>query len=308
MQHALVSCYHSNPLDLLIISHDQSRSTSKLKCGHVCPSKCHKLVDHSQMACEISIQRVCSSGHTSWLPCHKATANPSCVHCNRELKRAQDEARREVERQDKRDKEKAAHDAKIDALDAEIARERAIQQDHRLELDRERARKQREQDLEDARAQTKLQSQPISNLFFPTSTPASTPAGAGPSNPPTSPTSPLLNPRQSLWSQMKATITAKPASPSSPSSPSNPPPPSPAEIEWKHQKQVEGATSSQIDSIISMIGLEKVKQQVLDLKAELEVSQRQGISLRSKNLNCALVGNPGTGMHDHFQFILPYWH
>lgn len=284
--------------NVLAVHRDQFLSNIKLRCGqHLCPSKCHKYVDHSQMACEISIERVCSNGHKSWMTCHKATANPSCVHCDRELKRARDEARREAERQAKRDAEKAEHDAKIDALDAEIAKEQAIQRDHRLKLDRERALKQRAQDLEDARSRTQSssqpvsqpQSQPFSNPFRAAPSSSSTPPSPSSMTPPASSTSSFVNTAQSFFSQVKPTLAPKPATPA------NLPPPSPAETEWKRQKRVEGASSSYIDSIMGMIGLEKVKQQVLDTKAKLELAQRQGISTQTENLNCALLGNPGTG-------------
>lgn len=46
---------------------------------------------------------------------------------------------------------------------------------------------------------------------------------------------------------------------------------------------------------MGMIGLETVKEQVLALKGELEVSLRQGISMDDKNLNVSFLGNPGTG-------------
>lgn len=70
---------------------------------------------------------------------------------------------------------------------------------------------------------------------------------------------------------------------------------SPAESEWMRQKTVENAKNDHLDKLMSMIGLEKVKEAVLALKGELEVSIRQGTSLSEKNLNVALLGNPGTG-------------
>ncbi|KAG6854527.1 hypothetical protein C0991_005439 [Blastosporella zonata] len=69
--------------------------------------------------------------------------------------------------------------------------------------------------------------------------------------------------------------------------------PSPSEQEWERQKRVDGAISPEIDKIMAMTGLERVKEQVLTNKAVIETKKRQGSSV--ERLNVVLLGNPGTG-------------
>ncbi len=46
---------------------------------------------------------------------------------------------------------------------------------------------------------------------------------------------------------------------------------------------------------MDMIGLEKVKEQVLRIKAKVETSIRQGTDLKKECLGLVLLENPGTG-------------
>ena len=58
---------------------------------------------------------------------------------------------------------------------------------------------------------------------------------------------------------------------------------------------MEGANNDGIDSIMEMVGLEDVKKQVLEIKAKVDISIRQGASITSERFNVVLLGNPGTG-------------
>lgn len=260
---------------------------------HKCPMKCHQLYEHSQMSCEILLESACGNGHKKWIACGKKK-NSGCTQCDREQKRARDTARKEADRQTKHDAEQAAHDARIASLDAKIAAEQEKQREHRLAMERARALAQKQQDLLDAQARSKVQHTPT-----PQPTPAAPTAPADPADPGVSSPSnlsalpgvaSLAATTQNILSQMVSSFVSKPAQ----TTPA-PPPPSLAEAEWQRQKRTEGAQNVHIDSIIGMIGLEKVKQQTLDLKAEVEASVRQGVSMKTKNLNAALLGNPGTG-------------
>ena len=237
------------------------------------------------MSCEHPIESTCSNGHKKWTACGKNKSS-NCVQCDREQKRAKDAARREADRQAKRDADQTAHDAQIAALDTQIAAEQEKQRDRRLASERDRALAQKRQDLQDAHARTNMKSTPMAP------TAPADPSNSAPSNSSApSGVASLAATAQSLLSQLTSGFVSNPVQTAA--SPS-PPPVSPAEAEWQRQKRVEGAQNAHIDSMISMIGLEKVKQQVLDLKAEVEVSLRQGVSM-NKNLNVALLGNPGTG-------------
>lgn len=46
---------------------------------------------------------------------------------------------------------------------------------------------------------------------------------------------------------------------------------------------------------MEMIGLERVKSQVLEIKASVDLSVRQGTDLKKQRLGLILLGNPGTG-------------
>jgi len=59
---------------------------------------------------------------------------------------------------------------------------------------------------------------------------------------------------------------------------------------------VEGASNDAIDAIMEMTGLERVKSQVLDIKAAVDAAKRQGMSLSNNRYNLSCLGNPGTGM------------
>jgi hypothetical protein len=228
------------------------------------------------------MESTCGNGHKKWMVCGNNRGS-KCVQCDREQKRANDAARREADRQAKRDAEQAAHDAQIAALDAQIAVEQERQREHRLALEHARALAQKQQDLQDAQVRTKQQTMPI----VPANTGASPPSHLPtPSGAPSlaAATQTLLSTAASFVSNRVQAMTASPS-----------PPASSSEAEWQRQKRAEGAQNAHIDSMISMIGLEKVKQQVLDLKAEVEVTLRQGVSMTTKNLNVASLGNPGTG-------------
>lgn len=67
---------------------------------------------------------------------------------------------------------------------------------------------------------------------------------------------------------------------------------------------MEGADNDAIDSIMDMSGLEKVKEQVLSIKAKVDTAFRQGTSLKSERFNVAMLGNPGTGTYSASYSVL----
>ena len=71
---------------------------------------------------------------------------------------------------------------------------------------------------------------------------------------------------------------------------------SPSALEWQRQKDVEGEDNPSIDAIMEMTGLEDVKAQVLRIKGKIDVSKRQGTSVKDERFNIVLQGNPGTGV------------
>lgn len=68
-----------------------------------------------------------------------------------------------------------------------------------------------------------------------------------------------------------------------------------ARDDWEHQKKFDGAESEALDSLISMIGLESVKEQFLSIKNKVDMLVRQSVPLSGERFGAALLGNPGTG-------------
>lgn len=70
---------------------------------------------------------------------------------------------------------------------------------------------------------------------------------------------------------------------------------SPAAEEWERQKREEGAENEIIDQIMALVGLEKVKRQVLAIKDKVEICKKQETDLKKERFNIIFQGNPGTG-------------
>jgi len=68
-----------------------------------------------------------------------------------------------------------------------------------------------------------------------------------------------------------------------------------AKEEWEHLKQFDGAQSTPMDELMTMIGLEDVKQMFLSIKSKVDLTLRQSTSLASERFSCSMLGNPGTG-------------
>lgn len=71
--------------------------------------------------------------------------------------------------------------------------------------------------------------------------------------------------------------------------------PSPAEAEWHRQKTVLGEKSKALDKLMSMVGLEEVKQTFLAIKSMIATARHRKGKLRRQDLNLVLMGNAGTG-------------
>ena len=65
--------------------------------------------------------------------------------------------------------------------------------------------------------------------------------------------------------------------------------------EWEHQKKLEFAQNEALDSLMDMIGLEDVKEKFLSIKARVDTSVRQNVTISEERFGAVLLGNPGTG-------------
>lgn len=65
--------------------------------------------------------------------------------------------------------------------------------------------------------------------------------------------------------------------------------------EWEVMKANGEPQNEALNELMSMIGLEYVKEEFLSVKSSVDTKIRQGVSLSEERLSCSLVGNPGTG-------------
>ena len=157
----------------------------------------------------------------------------------------------------KRELKEKAYLEKLQALDNEIEDQRGVVQDRKEDTDRERALEQKRKDL----AQAKLLAQ---------------------------------NRKHVQTSSAEETAIPK-SSKSTKVEEKEPTEISEAADRWENQKRRENASNEHIDALMKMIGLESVKQQVLDVKDKIDTSLRQGASLQKERFSAVLLGNPGTG-------------
>ncbi|OAA49073.1 cbbX [Beauveria brongniartii RCEF 3172] len=75
--------------------------------------------------------------------------------------------------------------------------------------------------------------------------------------------------------------------------------PDSARYEWERMKRDEHASNAELDTLMSMIGLESVKMSFLDIKSTVDTALRQGVSTENERFGCSLLGNPGTGKYIH---------
>ncbi|KAH0582673.1 hypothetical protein H2248_010593 [Termitomyces sp. 'cryptogamus'] len=282
-----------------------------LKCGqHSCQSKCHQLSDHSKMPCQYVMSAHCPKGHLQTWKCH-GNGPSTCAKCEREAKAAEMKRQKDYEEQQKREADQVAHTRRLAELDEAIAQEEQRIHESRATKERVNAIQQKEKDLKAIKSRA-------DNLSF--SANLSAPLhrsyslhlcqeclGPGPQV--------IVKQNhhmvcRSYFYMLKVVVVSYLNSIAADSSKTKaaskvtlPPvgsglksiPPSLSELEWQRQKDVEGASGPEIDSIMAMTGLERVKEQVLTIKAVIETRKRQGASFKRERFNSVLLGNPGTG-------------
>jgi hypothetical protein len=243
------------------------------------------------MPCDYMLYDKCLNGHQQQWKCKNGRPNV-CLKCEREKKLAEKRRKEQFALQEKRDREQREHERQLADVDAKIAQEREAIRDAQLAEERKNALLQKERDLKDA---VSLAAQATRN--------ATSVASQSASAPPASSFTPAVALQNSVpVSQANASPT--PLSQPAPSTlklptaaPAPPPLHSAAKVEWERQKTMEGATNDALDAIMAMTGLERVKSQVLDIKASVDTAKRQGTSLAKNRYNLSCLGNPGTGKH-----------
>ncbi|KAI6157079.1 P-loop containing nucleoside triphosphate hydrolase protein [Pisolithus tinctorius] len=254
-----------------------------LKCNlHLCALKCHPVRVapnqpniHATMLCKAPFSDKCPVGaHTITWKCHEGRPS-NCKQCDKEMKRLERQAKRDLEAKEQREAAEREHDLRMLELEAKLQFEREALVELQKAKDRENETRQKEKEIEDLKQKVKRAAARRDPK-----------AQAGPSqsqsNPPSRPRTP---------SQDQSSGNSQPANQNVP----RPKMGSAARDKWEYQKRVEGVQNDAIDKIMDMTGLEGVKEQVLRIKAKIDTTKRQGVALDKERFNLVLLGNPGTG-------------
>ncbi|EIN07312.1 P-loop containing nucleoside triphosphate hydrolase protein [Punctularia strigosozonata HHB-11173 SS5] len=263
---------------------------AKLRCGHICVSRCHQIYDHSKMACSQILYSKCSKGHDQQWQCPTGTPD-SCVKCDKDHKDAEIRKNEEFARKEKREREERAHARKLLELESRMKEQQEKLRDAQLAQERNHAIERKRRDLEDITKlaqqnthghgiDTKLSVASESPVCPPRIDDQSTAASSSQTSVVLAPTQPSTAVQTPVSNASSGTATGKRTSS--------------AEEEWQRQKTIDGESNEAIDAIMEMTGLAAVKSQILSIKAKVDIARRQGVPLKDR-CNFALVGNPGTG-------------
>jgi hypothetical protein len=254
-----------------------------LKCGlHKCPSSCHQLFDHSKLLCKFVFTQKCPGGHPQPWQCH-AGPPPACHKCENIRKQAAKKAQRDLEAKIEREAKMQKHLKEVAKFDEEIAQYTQRMEDLQVDNEQRAILTQKRKDLEAAKERAnKTQNSPRDplNIYDDNDPSPRKEGGKKPLKPSTAPAKATPQRHSNLQNKIKTPVEHKK---------------SPSKTEWQRQKDQENAINPAIDQIMEMIGLEKVKEQVLRIKSKVETSIRQGTDLKKERLGLVLLGNPGTG-------------
>jgi hypothetical protein len=246
---------------------------------HSCPHSCHQLQDHSKMPCESIVTSQCVKNHKITRKCHDKAA-AICQKCEA-AQRAQEKRRQRDHKLDQeREAKQQAYLARLVDIEDKIEHEKRLLKNHAEAAEQDAAIAQKEKDLENFK---KRAAGPVGHTHSP-----STPTHESKPNEASSQggQNTVSKPPNTFGSQVKPTnrdmILPKEEQ-------------SDAKDDWEHQKKMDGAQSEALDELMSMIGLESVKEQFLGIKSKIDTLVRQGVPLSGERFGAALLGNPGTG-------------
>ena len=249
-------------------------SGTMLNCGiHMCPQRCHQLVDHSKVKCESVFKDKCPKGHVKTWKCH-AKAPSLCDRCERDAKNLRVKQQKALEVQERREKADREHAERIAKLNEELDDQRQTQRDAQLAEERTLAIQQKKIEIATATQSTVRKSNAQQRNSGSSTDPADIVRSRSKSDHQQPP-----NPMPKVAPLSKRDSAAK--------------------NEWQRKKDVEGASNDAIDSIMEMTGLEDVKSQILRIKAKIDLGIRQNTSSKDERFNVVFQGNPGTGMFSH---------
>ncbi|KAK8075970.1 AAA family [Apiospora phragmitis] len=273
-QHPETKALLSHPADFAKFCPDRGCAQScgvQLNCGqHTCQRRCHRERSHKQVECTHRVDLVCDRQHKRRVACSRR--NDRCEKCITEDQEQERRIQRDLELERKRLERQKAYARELQDIQDELDHERrkikymAEEEDEKSALSKQReelkAAKESREQYEQAK---KLQKE-----------------------------------RADAVAAKKASASSKDASqvkpkPSASDSAKVPGVPASAQEEWEHLKQTEGVQNAPLDELMSMIGLEDVKTQFLEIKSEVDTKVRQGVDFSKQRFGSQLLGNPGTG-------------
>ncbi|KAF8842005.1 P-loop containing nucleoside triphosphate hydrolase protein [Paxillus ammoniavirescens] len=265
-----------------------------LKCKiHNCPKRCHPSRSgpgqpdvHTTMLCHRPFNEQCPANiHRLIWECHEGRPL-KCKACENEALRLAKQIKRDLEAQEQRNAAKRQHELDMYELEARLQSEREALADIQAAKDRQDEKRQKIKEIEDAKKRAKGITKQGSGAVL------QMPAPGPNANPSTQST--LSKPSTQSQTQSSGSSTTPTPNPRSSAAP-RPFVSSPARDKWEYQKLVDGVQNDAIDKIMSLTGLEEVKEQILKIKAKIEMMKRQGVAVDKERLNLVLLGNPGTG-------------
>jgi DNA repair exonuclease SbcCD ATPase subunit len=219
---------------------------------------------------------VCKRQHKIRVTCSQRSEG--CRKCIQEDKEQERRVKRDLKLEEDRQRRQQEYTRQLQELDDEIEHERRLAKYKVEEEEQAKTLQQRQADLASAKeTQKRLKEQEERKKLLATKAAlrASTLAA-------------------------RQTATASPPSQTPGSQPSSNAGfdfPQNAKAEWEHLKRFDGASSTPMDDLMEMIGLEDVKQKFLSIKAKVDLTLRQNTSLALDRFSCSMLGNPGTGWY-----------
>ncbi|KAF2205315.1 P-loop containing nucleoside triphosphate hydrolase protein [Delitschia confertaspora ATCC 74209] len=287
---------------------------TRLNCGvHKCPQSCHQLSDHSRIPCTAIVTSACPKNHKLSRLCHESKSS-SCPKCDTETRAEEKRKQRDHLLDLERERKQKVYADALAEIQYEVEHQKRLLREKLDDQELERNLQMKKADLANMKKQikgfkgtnvvistmsldadeetaTEISSQPPNRNERNTSNPTVTI-----SDPTVATSNPTVTTSNSTVTPVQPSVTpGNQASAQSNTAHNADWDKSKAKDDWDYQKRFEGAQNGALDELINMIGLESVKEQFLSIKAKIDATVRQGISLKGERFGAAFLGNPGTG-------------
>jgi SpoVK/Ycf46/Vps4 family AAA+-type ATPase len=239
------------------------------------------------MLCKAIVTSTCAKKHKISRQCHDK-AHATCKKCEAEVRAQEKRRQRDHQLDEKRQARQRAYAAQLAELADEMEHQKRILKDQADERDQKQAIDQMNQDLRNLKEKAKQPPQQPASTHSSTEHSETVPHNASVSSDhSTTSRAPQASTTGSTTHDQSTAANQSDSEPDWDKSESR--------DDWAWQKKFEGVENEALDSLVSMIGLESVKQQFLAIKAKVDTTVRQNVSLKGERFGAALLGNPGTG-------------